>query len=137
MMRTGGIQFLAPLMMALAVSPDPSRGSELDVAIRHTFAGQELQLNSLRYINAAGESFSITRLSYLLSGFSVEKMDGSWLEISDPFAWMDAEKERTSANFVVPAGEYRGLRFYVGLDTNANHGNPARFAANHPLDPNL
>ena len=32
---------------------------------------------------------------------------------------------------------YRRVRFDVGLDTNLNHADPAKFAPEHPLNPNL
>ena len=36
-----------------------------------------------------------------------------------------------------PAGNYRGLRFYFGLEPAVNHTNPAAFPPDHPLHPNL
>ena len=110
----------------------------LEIQIRPTFNGEPLQLDSLRYQNAAGETFSVTRLSYLLSGFALEHADGSWLECSNQVGWFDAAQRRDTLRLEnIPAGNYRSLRFYVGLDTNLNHADPAKFAAEHPLNPNL
>ena len=110
----------------------------LEINIRPAFNGQPLQLDSLRYQNAAGESLSITRLSYLLSGFALERADGSWLELTNQIAWMDAAQRRSSIRLENIAPEsYRSIRFHIGLDTNDNHADPAKFAADHPLNPNL
>ena len=109
----------------------------LEIAMRHVGDGQPLQLGSLRSDNSAGENFSITRLSYLLSGFAFQREDGSWLELGNSVAWFDAEKERTSARFEIPSGTYLSVRFNVGLETNLNHADVARFPFDHPLNPNL
>jgi hypothetical protein len=110
----------------------------LTIEIAPQFADEAIQPDSLRYQNSAGESFSITRLSYLLSDFALERVDGSWLELSNQVAWMDLEKERRSIRIteVAPA-VYRSLRFYVGLNQTVNHAPAAQFAANDPLNPNL
>src|SRR5438477_331983 len=77
----------------------PAVAATIEVAVRHTFNGEPLRLDSLRYQNAAGETLSFTRLSYLLGGFAIEREDGVWIEIPDRFAWMDAAKQRTAVRF--------------------------------------
>jgi hypothetical protein len=92
-----------------------------------------LLLDSLRYGNAAGETFSITRCSYLLSGFALQKPDGSWVELPAHTAWLDAASRRSfTALPSVPAGKYQALRFHLGLDakTNAVHDEPL---LSHPV----
>jgi cytochrome c peroxidase len=137
MMRTWNLQFLVMGVAAFAAGSGVTRGAELEISVRPTWVGAPLALNSWRYVDSGGDNFSITRLSYLLSGFAFERMDGSWLELTNQFAWMDAEKERTSVKVIVPADEYRSLRIHVGLDANANHADAAQFAVNHALNPNL
>jgi len=44
----------------------------------NAFHGAPLLLDSLRYEDAARETLSVTRLSYLLSGFALQREDGSW-----------------------------------------------------------
>ena len=113
-------------------------GTVLEVAVRPAFNGDGLRLDSLRYENAAGETLSVTRLSYLLSGFALERDDGSWVEMPGQFAWMDAEKRRTDIRLAdVPEGKYRALRFHLGPEAEANAADPAKLAADHPLNANL
>src|SRR5580692_10387800 len=58
--------------------------------------------------------------------------------MSNSVAWMDFEQNRNSIWLdQIPAGEFRAVRFSVGLSTNLNHADPAKFAASHPLNPNL
>ncbi len=110
----------------------------LEIAMRHTFNEAPLLLDSLRFQNAAGETLSVSRLSYLLSGFAIEREDGVWVEIADRFAWMDAAKRRTSIRLDGLAdGKYRAVRFHIGPDAVSNIGDPAKLAPDHPLNPNL
>jgi len=98
---------LAFALIAAALCVGSGRGATLEFAVRHTFNDGPLLLDSLRYQNAAGETLSVTRLSYLLSGFAVEREDGVWVEMPDLFAWMDAVKQRTSVRFEgVPEGKW-------------------------------
>ena len=113
-------------------------GASLEIEITPKVFGENLQPASFRYQTSAGETFSITRVSYLVSDFGLQRNDGSWLEISNAVAWMDYDQNRDSLRLEpVPAGEYRTLRFSVGLGTNLNHGTAATFPAGHPLNPNL
>jgi cytochrome c peroxidase len=112
--------------------------ASLELDFRPVFKGDPLILDSLRYQNAAGESLSVSRLSYLLSGFALERADGSWLELTNQIAWLDAARRRSAVRLDnLPPESFRSLRFHVGLDTNQNHADPAQFAADHPLNPNL
>ena len=113
-------------------------GATLEIAVRHTFTGEPLALDAVRYQTSAGEKFSITRASYLLSGFALERADGSWLELSNHVAWLDAAKNRASLRLAgVPVGAYRGVRFHLGPDEVRNHADPAPLPPDHPLNPNL
>jgi cytochrome c peroxidase len=110
----------------------------LQVQFTPKFSGEPLQPASFRYQTVAGEKFSITRVSWLASEFALQRNDGSWLEIPNSIAWLDYEQNRDSIRLVeIPPGEFRAVRFTVGLNTNLNHADVAKFPANHPLNPNL
>jgi cytochrome c peroxidase len=127
----------AGVLLWLLLAP-AAQGARLEIAIQHSFAGEALRLDSLRYRNAAGETLSFTRLSYLLSGFALEKSDGGWVELPWQVAWIDAGQRRQTATLSsVPEERYRAIRFSVGVDPETNNGDPARSAADHPLNPIL
>src|SRR5580765_3121189 len=111
------------LVLMLGVpSFDPARGAVLEVEFTPRIAGELVQPASLRYVNAAGERFSLTRLSYLLGGFALQRTDGSWFEVPTEVAWLDLERGRSALLLTnVPAASYVGLRFHVGLDAVQNH----------------
>ena len=129
---------LVVAVLALMLHFHAAPGAVLEIAMRHTCNGDPLLLDSLRYQNAAGETVSFTRLSYLLSGFALEREDGVWLEVPNRSAWMDAAKRRTVFRIDgVPEGKYRALRFHIGPDATANAADPAKLPADDPLNANL
>ena len=108
----------------------------LQVEIRHTVAGQPLKLDSLRYEKAGDEIFSVSRLSYLVSEVALQRVDGTWHETKLDAAWIDVGKRRTAFQVEdVPAGNYRAIRFCIGLNEEQNDADPASFPAGHPLNP--
>lgn len=114
------------------------QAATLQIQITPKVAGQDLQPASFRYQTSASETFSVTRVSYLVSDFELQRDDGSWLGISNSVAWMDYDQNRDSIRLKnIPPGEFRSVRFMVGLDTNLNHADPTKFPASHPLNPNL
>jgi len=125
------------LLLGIFCGANSLFAATLQVQITPKVSGENLQHASLRYQTAAGETFSITRVSYLVSEFALQRDDGSWLEISNSVAWMDYEQSRDSLRLEIPRGEFRSVRFLVGLNTNLNHADVAKFPAGHPLNPNL
>ncbi len=110
----------------------------LQIEITPIVSGENLQPASLRYQTSTGEMFSITRVSYLVSEFALQRNDGSWLDISNSVAWLDYEQNRDAIRLEkIPPGEFRAVRFLVGLNTNLNHADIAQFPAAHPLNPNV
>ncbi|MCX6946799.1 MAG: cytochrome C peroxidase [Verrucomicrobia bacterium] len=112
--------------------------TNLETIIQPTFTGSPLILDSLRYENSAKETLSFTRISFLLSAFALEKDSGGWTELSNQYAWCDAEKHRLQ--FIlrdIPPATYRAIRFYFGPDEKTNHADISKFPADDPLNPNI
>lgn len=127
------LRSLAFLLLCL-----PAPAVTLHGVVRHEAEKQPLLLDSLRYRTQAGELYSLTRASWLVSGFALQRADGTWLELPGYVAWMDALGRRTQfALSEVPAGRYAALRFQIGLDAATNAANPAQYAPDHPLNPNV
>ncbi len=126
------------LIAAIIFASSAAPAATLQIAITPKFSGEPVQPDSPRYETSAGETFSITRVSYLLSGFALQRPDGSWLELTNDVAWFDMEHGRSSFQVPsVPSGSYTSLRFAIGLDEKQNHSDPAQYSADHPLNPNL
>lgn len=112
--------------------------ARLEITIAPQFQGEPLRLDSLRYQNSAGETLSVTKLSYLLSGFALERGDGTWLEFPDFHAWMDATSRRQVLNLEnIPNAKYRAVRLHIGPPPADNAADPSKFPAQHPLNAQL
>lgn len=110
----------------------------IELQFAAAWKGEPLLLDALRYPLRSGETISVTRLSTLLGGFALERREGGWVELPGQFAWIDLAQRRTSALLRdVPPGDYRALRFTVGIDPETNAADPSRWAAGHPLNPNV
>lgn len=111
-------------------------GGTIQFEVHHQFGNQPLVLNSLRYQGA--ETVAFSRVSYLLSQIAFQQPDGSWMELKDQYALIDVGSRRTAFTMRnVPSGSYQAIRFSVGLPEAANHGDPATYPADHPLNPNV
>lgn len=124
-------------LLQLATLCSAAHASTLRFSIRPVAGEAPLLLDSLRYTTTSGETFSISRCSFLLSGFALQKTDGTWLE-SPHLAWMDAAQRRLSTTLAnIPAGKYKALRLHLGLDEKTNAAPTSPYPADHPLNPNL
>jgi cytochrome c peroxidase len=125
-------------MLVLGVFCTETFGASLDISVTPKMSGELVQPGSLRYHTSAKENFSIVRVSFLVSDLALQRPDGSWLELTNEVAWFDLERGRLSHRVAsVPSGEYRSIRFHIGLDEKQNHSDPAKYSADHPLNPNL
>ena len=125
-------------MLLILIDAHAGLAASLRIEITPRVSGAVVEPGSLRYHTSAGETFSITRVSYLLSGFALQGGDGQWLELTNRVAWLDLERGRNSLQLDdLPPESYRSVRFHVGLDPGDNHAEPAKFPAGHPLNPNL
>src|SRR3954453_8070875 len=131
------LQRLALLTACLFATALSLGAATLELQMNHVFNGLPLSLDSMQYRNGANEVMSVERASYVLSDFAFEREDGKWVELHDQFAWMDAERKRTSARLDVPTGEYRAMRFSVGLNAKVNSRETTQYPADHALNPNL
>ena len=111
-------------------------GGSLQMTITPEFGGKLLTLDSIKYQQR--ETFSVSRMSYLLSDFFLLDAQGEWIALEEQYAYLDEAKRRRSFELKnVPEGSYHGARFTVGIPKGPNHGDPAKYAAEHPLNPNF
>ena len=114
----------------------PLLAGTLRIDFSHQFGEQPLTLNSLKYESA--ETLSVSRFSYLISQPALQKEDGSWQELPGQYAFINASTRRTSFTLTkVPPGTYKSFRFSLGVPKKENHGDPAQYSADHPLNPNF
>ena len=105
-------RFLQTLLwLAVLTLERPAAAARLEITIEPVFQGAPLRLDSPAYQNAAGETLSVTRLSYLLSGFALERTDGQWVEFPATHGWLDAAARRKVISLPdAPDATYRAIR---------------------------
>lgn len=81
-----------------------------------------------------GRKLKFTRAQFYVSGIHLEKHDGSHLHLEDQYLLVHGGAHEYSIGNV-PTGSYHGMSFDIGLDSTANHSDPAIYAADHALSP--
>jgi len=102
--------------------PPTTTVGNLTVQFSYTFDATALQTDTIGYVNAAGYKMSVTRLQYYLSKFVLVNADGITTYPINQAYYLDAKDPYfSSITFIdVPNGNYKGLRFMIGLDTAMN-----------------
>ncbi len=99
-------------------------------------AGKPLIPDSLRYENSASETFSITRLDWLATDFSLTTESGETLVIPDSNALVTTRGGTISLP-ELPGKKITAITFHIGPDKEANHSDPASYPPAHVLNPNV
>ncbi len=128
---------LSQLLLALVGSMAMGIGSLLGQnivapAIRLDFKivskGQALK------VNAEG----ISRMDFLISELALQDLSGKWLPSEEWFAFISAKEERLQADTLgSPKGEFKAVRFRVGVDEKADYADPTQWPPGHPLHPDV
>lgn len=111
-------------------------GAPLQVTFVHEANGNPLALDSLRLKNSTEETYSISRLDWLATGFSVTTADGATHTYENSVAFVSGTGGQVALG-EAPVGRITALTFHIGPDEKINHSDPARYAPGHPLNPNI
>jgi cytochrome c peroxidase len=110
----------------------------LQVEILPRFADRELVFDSLTNRTEAGQCVSVTRLDFLIWGLALRRVDGTWHELTNGFAYISGRVGRTRFQLsAIAAARYDEVRFHVGVPPAINHTDPSAFPAGHPLNPEV
>jgi hypothetical protein len=102
-------------------SPDPDPSGTLNLNIDFSVDGTALQFDTIAYINAAGNEYSVYTLVFYLSKIELIKQNGSALLLKN-WHYVDARTGNTLNLQLtdIPNGNYTGIRFNIGLDAAQN-----------------
>lgn len=92
----------------------------LSVEFDNIVGAQNLVLNTVNYTNAAGESYNIQVLQYIVSNIKLKKADGTLYTVnpdSSYFLIKEADQATRFAKVKVPEGDYTALTFTLGVDS--------------------
>lgn len=136
------IVFVASMLMAASCDegndPAPYNPSYLTIQPGIFQGGTQLFLGSTLSINDSTD-VSIETVRFYVSHLQAVKADGSTVDLAD-YTFFDL-REPSSVNrpdwrnqkFEIPAGNYTGLTFSLGLDSAQNYSDPSTFPQDNPL----
>lgn len=83
----------------------------------------DVELNSATYTNGSGEDFNISALDYFVSNIRLKKVDGSEYVVPKDSSYFLIKEEEVGTHEIelnIPAGDYNGISFIVGVDSLKN-----------------
>lgn len=127
------LQFAFLMLFTLAMNAQ----SSVNIQINHLLDGVEFQ-NETNSSNDLGNDFMVNRLQYYLSGFSITHNGGQITEVEDLYVLVSL-LESTDPT-MIELGEFdienlESVRFYFGVDEQANHSDPSLLHPDDPLAP--
>ncbi len=114
--------------------PDPQpTPNGIYLRMEHFFQNEPLTYGSVAWPTIHND-IGVNNLTYYLSAFEFQRQDGSW-EKSNYYAMFTAHEKSTDTVYLgtLPAGNYQAVRFLLGVDSVANHADPALWPNDHPL----
>jgi hypothetical protein len=74
------------------------------------------------YVNASGETFSVTNFRYYISNVKMIKEDGSKYEVPNSYFLIDANDTNSLIAELtnIPGGKYTGVEYLIGVDSARN-----------------
>lgn len=102
----------------------PVGGNTVRISMKNKVGNDSMMLGNspLRYINASGDSFSIRIYKYYISNIKLTNANGDvWAE-PNSYHFVDASVASTLTFDLtgVPAGNYTGMTFLIGVDSTRN-----------------
>ena len=95
-----------------------------------------MRFEDVRLRNRAGNTFSISRLAYLVSDVALVRADGTQARLENAPAYLNPAEQRDSfALNGAETGDYSGITFCIGLGPRTNHSDPAAYPGGNPLNP--
>ncbi len=102
---------------------NPNIKAELTVEFDNIAGLADVQLNTGSYINAANESFKISKLKYYVSNFIFTNTDGAGYVVPQDSCYFlidESDVATLRPKFKIPEGEYKTLTFTIGVDSLRN-----------------
>lgn len=101
----------------------PGDKGTLTLEMEHVFGSNEFELNAANYYTtAAGEQVKFSTFKYYVSNIVLTKSDGStWVQPESYYLVNAADAASTMLSIAdVPAGDYTGVTFTIGVDSTRN-----------------
>lgn len=91
---------------------------------------KDLQLNTGTYVNAAGETFSVSLFQYYISNIKFKTEDGREYVVPQDQSYFMIQEHKAHTHSItipnVPAGNYTEMSFIIGVDSLRNTMDPSQ-----------
>ena len=104
--------------------PVPVDTNTLSLNLSFKAGSSSLLFDTIAYVNAAGNQYSVSRLQFYISNIQLIKSDSSLVDIS-AYSYVDAREITTLkiANTIPVTGQFIGMKLQIGLDSSHNISN--------------
>jgi hypothetical protein len=96
-----------------------SQNGNVTVKMNHLFGTNNFDLDPVKFYTAAGDTIRFTDLKYYISHVTFTKADGSSVNLMNNHL-LDHNTSNTSMQLSLPAGNYTGISFLLGVDSVNN-----------------
>ena len=98
---------------------EPTGTGSVSLEMQSVVGTLPLALSTQTYTTAAGDAFKVDIFKYYVSNVELQKTDGTYLALPNTYFLVDESAPASTSLPLsdVPAGDYTGLRFVVGVDS--------------------
>ena len=116
--------------------PEPfEETNTLTLKFKSHFNGDAVDFNMNQFVTSSKDTITPSKFKFLMSDIRMVKMDDAETALEGKYGYVSFEESKTEVVLpAVQAGSFKAIRFNVGLDSSTNHGDPAVWAVNHPLN---
>jgi hypothetical protein len=101
---------------------DTKKYGKVTITFNHYAGNEELVLNDSNYVNANGDSFTVSKFKYYVSNIVLKNSDGSMFLEKESYHLIDNNKGGKYSLVIdsVPLGTYNAVNFVLGVDSLRN-----------------
>lgn len=114
------------------LNPTPTvQTQELSLVFKPVAGADDVDFASA-HTTTSGQKFTLSTLRFYMSNIRLIKSDGAEYPLTGKYLLIDP----TTSHFHlggVPVGDYKGLKFSVGIDSATNHMDPTVYPSTNPL----
>lgn len=116
-----------------AATPTTPAATTQDLSLKMTSMVGSSALNFYSsFSTTSGQRYTLSMFRYYVSNIRLVKSDGSEYPITGKCLLVTPSTENYDLG-QVPIGDYRGLKFNIGLDSLTNHSDPTLYPTTNPL----
>ena len=117
--------WMMALCLALFTACRPkAETSTLEVLVDYSVNGGSLEVDTLKFVNEAGNHFMINEIQWFISRIELQDKAGTWVPFrnDDNLYYLDTDLPETHQilSEALPVGTYQAIRFTFGLDEADN-----------------